>query len=158
PSPPANVPPLEQTELKGTLRQRMEQHRKNPVCASCHKTMDPIGFALENFDPLGQWRDTDEGRRIDATGSMLDGQPFEGINGLRAAILAKPDVFAETLTEKLMTYALGRGVEYYDMPAVRQIVRRSAKADYRFTELVLGVVKSAPFEMRLPAAAQVAAR
>jgi hypothetical protein len=158
PSPPANVPPLEQTELKGTLRQRMEQHRRNPVCASCHKTMDPLGFALENFDPLGQWRDTDEGHPIDATGTMPDGQTFEGINGLRAAILAKPEVFAETLTEKLMTYALGRGVEYYDMPAIRQIVHQSAQADYRLTQLVLGVVNSAPFRMRVPAPAIVAAR
>jgi mono/diheme cytochrome c family protein len=156
PPPPANVPPLEQTELKGTLRQRMEEHRKNPVCSSCHKMMDPLGFALENFDPLGQWRDTDDGSRIDAAGLMLDGKKFEGITGLRAAILDRPEVFAETLTEKLLTYALGRGVEYYDMPAVRQIVHAAAKGDYRFMQLVLGVVKSAPFQMRLPASAAVA--
>jgi mono/diheme cytochrome c family protein len=156
PPPPANVPPLEQTELKGTLRQRMEEHRKNPVCSSCHKMMDPLGFALENFDPLGQWRDTDDGSRIDAAGLMLDGKKFEGITGLRAAILDRPEVFAETLTEKLMTYALGRGVDYYDMPAIRRIVHAASKGDYRFMQLVLGVVTSAPFQMRLPASAAVA--
>jgi hypothetical protein len=153
PAPPANVPPLEQTELKGTLRQRMEEHRRNPVCASCHKVMDPLGFALENFDPLGQWRETDAGTPIDASGLMLDGTKFEGITGLRAAILERPEVFAETLTEKMLMYALGRGIEHYDMPAIRQIVRDVAKNDYTFSRLVLGVVKSTPFRMRLPASA-----
>jgi mono/diheme cytochrome c family protein len=156
PAPPANVPALEQTELKGTLRERMEAHRRNPVCASCHTMMDPLGFALENFDPLGQWRDTDEGHRIDASAVMLDGKKFEGITGLRAAILDRPGVFAETVAEKLLMYALGRGIEYYDMPAIRQIVRAAAETDYRFTQLVLGVVKSAPFQMRLPAPATAA--
>ena len=152
PAPPANVPPLEQTELKGTLRQRMEAHRKNPVCASCHTMMDPLGFALENFDPLGQWRTKDDGYAVDAVGATPDGTKFDGVNGLRAALLAKPDAFIETLTDRLMVYALGRGTEYYDAPAIRQIARNAAKNDYKFSRLILGIVNSTPFQMRAPAA------
>ena len=152
PAPPANVPPLEQTELKGTLRQRMEMHRKNPVCASCHTMMDPLGFALENFDALGQWRSKDEGYAVDAVGATPDGTKFDGVGGLRAALLAKPDVFVETLTDKLMVYALGRGSEYYDAPAIRQIARDAAKNNYKFSRLILGIVNSTPFQMRAPAA------
>jgi hypothetical protein len=152
PAPPANVPPLEQTEVKGTLRQRMETHRKNPVCASCHTMMDPIGFALENFDPLGQWRTKDEGYAVDAAGALPDGTKFDGVGGLRQALLAKPDAFIETLTDRLMVYALGRGTEYYDAPAVRQIAREAAKDRYRFSRLILGIVNSTPFQMRAPAA------
>jgi hypothetical protein len=158
PPPPPNVPPLEQTEVKGTLRQRMELHRKNPVCATCHKTMDPLGFALENFDPLGQWRTRDEGLPVDATGTLPDGTAFEGVAGLRAALLKRPDVFVTTLAEKLLTYALGRGLESYDAPAIRQIVRSAGQDDYRFSRLILGIVTSAPFEMRLPALAPQAAQ
>jgi mono/diheme cytochrome c family protein len=151
PPPPPDVPALEQTAIKGTLRQRMELHRKNPACAGCHRNMDPLGFALENFDPLGQWRTSDEGLPVDTAGTLPDGTTFRGVAGLRAALLARPDVFATTLTEKLLTYALGRGVEYYDAPAVRQIVRTAGENNYRFSRLILGIVSSAPFQMRLPA-------
>ena len=151
PAPPANVPGLEQTQVKGTLRQRMEQHRKNPVCASCHNMMDPLGFALENFDPLGRWRQEDNGHPVDASGTMPDGSKFDGVAGLRAALLTRPDVFVETLTEKMMVYALGRGVEYYDAPAIRQIARAAAKDNYRMTRIILGIVNSVPFQMRMPA-------
>ena len=148
PNPPADVPPLEATELKGTLRQRMEQHRRNPVCASCHRVMDPLGFALENFSPLGEWRTKDAGLPVDATGQMPDGASFDGVAGLRAALLAKSDVFVATLTEKMMIYALGRGLEYYDMPAVRGITTAAAQHDSSFSSLILGIVKSVPFQMR----------
>ncbi|MBM3778500.1 MAG: DUF1592 domain-containing protein [Acidimicrobiia bacterium] len=150
PPPPPDVPALEDTVLQGTLRQRMEQHRKNPVCASCHKMTDPLGFALENFDAVGAWRTHDSGLPVDASGNMLDGTPFDGVTGLRSALRDQaPDMFVMTLTERLMTYALGRGVEYYDMPAIRQIARESARDGYRFSSLVLSIVKSAPFRMRL---------
>ena len=148
PTPPDNVPLLDDTELVGTLRQRMEQHRRNPVCAACHKVMDPLGFSLENFDPLGSWRNLDAGFPVDAGGGMPDGSTFEGVSGLRAALHAKADVFVSTLTEKLLIYALGRGIEHYDMPAVREIVRSGAEHDYRFSSLVEGIVKSLPFQMR----------
>ena len=148
PAPPANVPALEATEARGTLRQRMEQHRKNPVCASCHQIMDPLGFAMENFDPLGQWRTQDEGHPVDTAGTMPDGSKFSGVDGLRAALLAKSDVFVETFVEKLLVYSLGRGVEYYDAPTVRQIARNAAPQNNRFSRLILGVVTSTPFQMR----------
>jgi mono/diheme cytochrome c family protein len=153
PAPPPNVPLLEETDVKGTLRVRMEAHRKNPVCASCHTMMDPLGFAMENYDPLGQWRTTDEGLPVDATGAMPDGAKFDGVSGLRQALLARPDVFIETLTDKLMIYALGRGTEYYDAPAIRQIARDAAKHNYKFSRVILGIVNSMPFQMRAPAAA-----
>ena len=163
PVPPADVPPLEATELVGTLRQRMEQHRRNPVCASCHRVMDPLGFALENFNPLGEWRTEDAGIPVDASGQLPDGVPFDGVTGLRTALLEKSDVFVATLTEKLMVYALGRGLEYYDAPAVRGVVASAEQEDYSFSSLILGVVKSVPFQMRsvaseesAPAAADVA--
>ena len=155
PAPPADVPGLEQTQLSGTLRQRMEQHRKNPVCASCHNMMDPLGFALENFDPLGQWRQEDGGHPVDASGAMPDGSTFEGVTGLRAALLERPDVVIETLTEKMMVYALGRGVEYFDAPVVRQVARAAAQDNYRMTRIVLGIVNSVPFQMRMPASAEL---
>ncbi len=148
PAPPANVPALEATEAKGTLRQRMETHRKNPVCASCHQLMDPLGFAMENFDPLGQWRTSDEGHPVDTAGTMPDGSKFDGVAGLRTALLSKSDVFVETFIEKLLTYALGRGVEYYDAPTVRRIARDAGKADNRFSQLIRGVGTSAPFQRR----------
>jgi hypothetical protein len=149
PAAPANVPALEATEAKGTLRQRMEQHRRNPVCASCHKVMDPLGFALENFNALGQWRSQDEGHPVDAAGIMPDGSKFNGVGGLRSALLAKPEIFVETMTEKMMTYALGRGLEYYDAPAIRHVARAVKQQDNRFSELVLGIVTSTPFRMRM---------
>ena len=149
PAPPDEVPGLEETRLEGTLRERMVQHRRNPVCASCHQAMDPLGFALENFSPLGEWRTVDAGFPVDAGGAMPDGvTTFEGVSGLRRALLDKSDVFISTLTEKLLIYALGRGVEYYDKPAVRDIRRQAAQRDYRFSALIEGIVTSAPFRMR----------
>ena len=154
---PAPVPPpgvevnLEKNpaEVKATsLRQRMEAHRSNPVCASCHKIMDPIGFALENFDLVGTWREQDGRTPVDASGQLVDGTPVGGPADLRQALLARSDTFVTTATEKLFTYALGRPVHYSDMPTVRAVVRRAAQSDYRFSSLVLGVVESAPFQMK----------
>ena len=151
PPPPPDVPDLETAEGGQALsmREAMEQHRANPVCASCHRLMDPVGLSLENFDAIGRWRDRSETRgAIDATGELPDGTPFDGPSGLKAALLSHPDRFVTTVTEKLMTYALGRGVEYYDAPAVRAIVRDAAGDGYRLSSLVKGVVRSAPFQMR----------
>ncbi len=151
PPPPPDVPDLETAEGGRALsmREAMEQHRANPVCASCHRLMDPLGLSLENFDAIGRWRDRSETRgAIDASGELPDGTPFDGPAGLKAALLRHPDRFVTTVTEKLMTYALGRGVEYYDAPAVRAIVRDAAGNGYRLSSLVKGVVRSAPFKMR----------
>ena len=151
PPPPPDVPALE-TAGSGqalSMREAMEQHRANPVCASCHRLMDPVGLSLENFDAIGRWRDRSETRAvIDASGELPDGTPFDGPAGLKAALLRHPDRFVTTVTEKLLTYALGRGVEYYDAPAVRAIVRAAAGDGYRLSSLVKGVVRSAPFQMR----------
>jgi hypothetical protein len=152
PPPPPNVPALKENAPGAkplSVRARLEEHRKNPACAVCHKIMDPVGFSLENFDAVGQWRDTDAGNPIDASGVLVDGTKVDGPVALRKAILSRPDIFAGTMTEKMLTYALGRGLEYYDMPVVRGIVRDMAKNDYRFSSLVLGIVKSAPFQMRV---------
>jgi mono/diheme cytochrome c family protein len=153
PPPPPNVPALKDTGESGkpaSVRERMELHRKNPVCASCHARMDPLGFALENFDGIGRWRTADEGDTpIDASGVMPDGTKFQGVAGLRAALVAHREEFAYTVAEKLLTYALGRGLEYYDQPAVRKIVKAAAADDDRWSSVILGVVKSAPFQMRL---------
>ena len=151
PPPPADVPALEATTAGRTLtmREAMEQHRANPVCASCHRVMDPLGLALEPFDAIGRWRTPNETRvPMDLTGVLPDGTVFDGPAGLRAALLAHPERFVTTVTEKLLTYAVGRGVEYYDAPAVRAITRGAAEDDYRLTTLILGVVKSPPFRMR----------
>jgi len=130
------------------MRQRMEQHRANPVCASCHQVMDPLGLSLENFDAIGKWRTLGESAAtIDATGMLPDGTRFRGPDGLRQALLSS-DRFVSTLTEKMLTYALGRGLEHYDAPAVRAIVRGAAGDDYRFSSLILGIVQSTPFRMR----------
>ena len=170
PAPPPNVPPLVDNKDRDkplTMREQMEQHRANPVCATCHKLMDPLGLALENFDAVGAWRIKDAGVAIDATTQLADGTPVDGPVGLRTAILRHPDRFVQTMTEKLMIYALGRGLEYYDMPTVRRIVKDSALHNYRFSSLVLGIVKSTPFQMRMktsgtdqngPAAPRVALR
>jgi hypothetical protein len=150
--PPAGVPPLKENIAGGkplTVRERMEQHRENPSCAGCHKVLDPLGFALDNFDAVGAWRTLGEdGSPIDATGVLADGARVNGPVDLRNALLSRPNVFVGTMTEKLMTYALGRGVEYYDMPAIRAIVHEAAHNDYRFSSLIMGVVKSTPFQMR----------
>jgi hypothetical protein len=159
PAPPANVPPLnENPQRQGrvlTMRERMEEHRSNPVCANCHKLMDPIGLSLENFDAIGAWRTRDGstvtnlGTPIDASGELLDGTKVDGIVALRKALVRQPDIFVSTVTEKLLIYALGRGAGPHDMPAVRSIVRDSAKQNYRFSALILGIVKSTPFQKRM---------
>ena len=152
PLPPPNVPPLkENTAGAGgqSVRDRMEEHRSNAVCAACHKIMDPIGLALENFDGVGHWRDADEGVKIDPSGQLVDGTKIEGPASLRKAILGYGDVFAGTVTEKLLTYGIGRELHYYDMPVVRAIVNDASKHDYRFSSLILGIVDSAPFQMRV---------
>jgi mono/diheme cytochrome c family protein len=152
PPPPGNVPPLKETAAAGrvlSMRERMVEHRANPACASCHQLMDPIGLATENFDAVGRWRlKAESGDRIDAAGALPDGATFDGVAGLRRALLNRPELFVSTLTEKLLTYALGRGVDYRDTPAVRTIVRESRDADYRFSSIILGIVKSVPFGMR----------
>jgi Protein of unknown function (DUF1592)/Protein of unknown function (DUF1588)/Protein of unknown function (DUF1585)/Protein of unknown function (DUF1587)/Protein of unknown function (DUF1595)/Planctomycete cytochrome C len=149
--PPPNVPALEDNAAGSaprTVRERLERHREEPVCAGCHATMDPPGFALENFDPLGRWRAMDVGLPVDPSGALADGTPISGPSELRAAILNRPDVFVGTVTQKLMTYALARGLEPTDLPAVRAIVRDAADEDYRFSALVLGIVRSVPFQMK----------
>ncbi len=152
PPPPPNVPALDETTDDGkprSMREAMEQHRVNPACASCHKLMDPLGFALENFDAVGRWRERSESNTpIDATGVMPDGRQFEGPTGLRVVLLHAPDQFVTTVTEKLMTYALGRGIEYFDAPTIRDIVRNAEREDYRFASIVSGIVNSTPFQMR----------
>ena len=157
PSPPANVPALDETPVVGTLRQRMEAHRKNPVCASCHKMMDPLGFALENFDAVGAWRTHEGALPVDADGATPDGTVFTGVEGLRRALMGRPEVFVTALTEKLLIYALGRGMESYDAPAIRSIVRAAAASDYKMQSLILGIVNSRPFLMRQAEAAAPAA-
>ncbi|HEV8393110.1 MAG TPA: DUF1592 domain-containing protein [Vicinamibacterales bacterium] len=150
PAPPAVVPPLDDSAAAATLtmRQRMEKHRENPVCASCHKVMDPIGLALENFDAIGRWRDLDGESPIDASGVLTDGTKVRGAVDLRQALLERPEVLVGTMSEKLLTYALGRGLEATDMPAVRTVVRDASRDGYRFSALVKGVVTSTPFRMR----------
>jgi hypothetical protein len=151
PPPPPNVPDLEDSGSTGrtlTIRERLAEHRSNPSCASCHALMDPLGFALENFNAVGVWRNIDEtGAGIDASGTLPDGTPFNGVAEFRAA-LENSELFVMTLSEKLLTYGLGRGVEPYDQPAVRAIVRDAAASDYRFSALITGVVQSPPFQMR----------
>jgi len=157
PSPPPDVPALKENE-KGqkpkTVREQMAEHRANPTCASCHKIMDPIGFALDNFDAVGAWRTEDAGAPIDVSGELTDGTRIDGVVSLRKAILARPDLFAGTMTEKLLVYALGRGLDDHDMPVVRAILRTAAAHDYRFSSLILGVVGSVPFQMRMKMEAQ----
>ena len=152
PPPPPNVPELVEPhpgQQARSMRERMIQHRVNPACAACHALMDPAGLAMENFDAIGRWRDlAEDGLPIDASGSLPGGQTFEGVAGLRQAVLARPEVFVGTLTEKLLTYGLGRGVDYHDAPAVREIVRRGARDDYSFSSLILAIVESSPFQMR----------
>jgi mono/diheme cytochrome c family protein len=149
PPPPENVPPLDERPGKArSMRERMEEHRRNPACAGCHKLMDPIGLALENFDGIGRWRSAENGSVIDAAAQLADGSKIDGPAGLRAAILRRPDLFARNMAEMLLTFALGHGVDYRDMPHVRAILKESARSDYRFSSLVLGIVKSDPFQKR----------
>jgi len=163
PPPPADVPSLKDPGQDGqprSLRDRMEQHRKDPGCAGCHQRMDPLGFSLENFDALGKWRATADGETVDAAASLPDGTRFTGIAGLRALLISHKEDFVRTLSEKMLAYALGRGIESSDLPAVRKIARDSAAGDYRWTSLVLAVARSTPFTMGVvrnaPAAATVA--
>ena len=151
PEPPPDVPTLEEENEEGeplTMRQAMVRHREDPACSVCHAPMDPIGFSLENFDAIGRWRDTTAGVPVDASGTLPDGAAFEGPTGLRDLLLARPDDFVGTVTEKLMGYALGRAIEYHDAPIVRKIVREAAGGDYRWSSIVLGIVKSTAFQMR----------
>ncbi len=152
PPPPPDVPDLPARGEGGrpaSVRERLEQHRENPVCAACHAPMDPLGFALEHFDAIGKWRDTGEGGDpIDASGVFPDGTRFEGLGGLKAMLLDRREQFVQTVLEKLATYALGRGLEHYDMPTVRRIMREAAPGDYRWSDLVLGIVESTPFQLR----------
>jgi mono/diheme cytochrome c family protein len=150
PPPPPDVPPLPDEVEAGpqTVRARMERHRANPACAGCHRVMDPLGLALENFDGVGRWRTEEAGTTIDASGVLTDGARIDGVARLREALLARPDVLVGTITEKLLTYALGRGLDARDMPAVRAIVRNASPDGYRFSSIVRGIVTSTPFQMR----------
>jgi hypothetical protein len=151
PSPPPNVPALDESKMASNLSmpQRLAAHRSNAVCAGCHRTIDPVGFALENFNAVGQWRDSEvDGQPVDASGAIPGAGEFRGIDGLENALLARPELVVGALTENLMTFALGRGVEYFDAPSIRKIVRNSKKDGYRFSSLILGIVESAPFQMR----------
>jgi len=161
PAPPPQVPALDESTVAANLpmRQRLAAHRSNAVCASCHRTIDPVGFALENFDAVGRWRDMEvEDQPVDASGAVPGDREFRGVTGLEDALLRRPELFAATLTENLLTFALGRGVEYYDAPAVRGIVSGAEKDEYRFSSLILGIVKSAPFRMRRIETAAVAGK
>ena len=151
PPPPANVPPLEETRSNVrvvSMRERMEAHRQNPQCAVCHRIMDPAGLSMENFDAIGRWRDAERGTAIDAAGNLPGGEEFDGVAGLRAAVLERPEVFVGNVAEKLLIYALGRGLDHTDAPAIRAITRAAAADDYRLSSLILGIVESAPFQMR----------
>jgi hypothetical protein len=149
--PPPNIPVLEDANVNGkvlSLRERMEKHRASPVCAGCHKAMDPIGFALESFDGIGRWRNTEDGARIDTSGTLFNGVKVDGVVGLRQSLVAEPEIFVGVMTEKMLTYALGRGLEYYDMPAVRRIVRDAKTTNFRFSSIVLGIARSTPMQMK----------
>ena len=153
PDPPASVPPLQEEQSGSSrvlsVRERMAEHRGNPVCASCHATIDPPGFALEGFDAVGKWREVDEFLNpIDASGTLPGGIAFDGVVEFRDVLSKRSDAFVAVMTEKLLSYALGRGLEYYDMPTVRSVMNEAAASDHRFSALVLGVVKSSPFQMR----------
>jgi mono/diheme cytochrome c family protein len=151
PEAPANVPPLDEKPAKArTMRDRMEEHRRNPACAGCHKLMDPIGLTLENFDGIGRWRTVDNGAPIDASAQLADGSAVAGPAALRQALLRRRDLFAQNVTERLLTYALGQRVEHFDMPYVRAILKEAGKSDYHFSSLVLGIVKSPAFQRRGP--------
>jgi hypothetical protein len=151
PAPPPNIPALEASAPEGKVlpvREMLQAHRANAVCASCHARMDPLGLSLENFDAIGQWRTTDAGKPIDASGVLLDGTKVDGPVALRRALVAQKEQFVRTVTAKLLTYSLGRGIEYYDAPAIRGIVHNAAADDYRWSAVIQGIVKSAPFQMR----------
>jgi hypothetical protein len=151
PPPPPDVPALNEKRedvQNMTMRQRTEAHRANPVCATCHVRMDPIGFALENFDGVGRWRTSEGGATLDVSGELTDGTRFDGPIELRKMLVDRQEQLAQTVAEKLMTYALGREVEAHDMPAVRKILREAAPDGYRWSSLIAGVIESLPFQMR----------
>jgi hypothetical protein len=149
PPPPPDVPLLENSGGNtGTLRQQMEKHRSNAICASCHSKMDPLGFGLENYDAIGRWRSSEGGLPIDASGTLPDGKSFNSPVEMMSILAGNRDAFARCLTEKLLTYALGRGLERYDKPSIQSISRRAAARDYRFSSLILEIVNSMPFQMR----------
>ncbi len=157
PAPPPNVPALSDNEAgqeAKSLRARLEEHRRTPACASCHRVMDPLGFALENFDGIGEWRVKEQGGNVDPEGQLADGTKVDGPIALRQALNKHPEMFVRTVTEKLMTYGLGRGLDHRDMPLVRQIARESAKNNYKWSSLVLGIARSAPFQMKKAAQVQ----
>jgi hypothetical protein len=160
PEPPNDVPSLEDSKIgkSVTMREQLEEHRKNPTCASCHRRMDPLGFGLENFDAVGAWRTADGTFPIDATGVLPDGRKFSGPDELRAILTSEKDAFARAITSKLMTYALGRGLERYDAKTVKRIGARLPQYNYRFSGLVIEIVNSLPFTSRRPAAEAPAAR
>ena len=152
PPPPPDVPALPEKGDNGapaSVRARLEQHRSNPVCASCHSRMDPLGFALENFDGIGKWRahDEEEGP-VDSAATLPDGTRFAGPGELRSLLASRRKEFAANVTAKLLTYGLGRGIEHYDRPAIRAVVREAAAADYRWSSIIQGIVESVPFQMR----------
>ena len=150
PPPPPDIPALKEAGVEGqprSLRERMEMHRKNPACASCHQRMDPLGFALENFDALGKWRTSSDGAPIDPSASFPDGTRFEGVAGLRTLLVSHKEDFVRTLSGKLLAYAAGRGLDCQDMPAIRKIERDAAAADYSWSSVITGIVKSTPFSM-----------
>jgi hypothetical protein len=162
PDPPDDVPALEENDPESLdaepMRVRLSRHRANPSCSGCHNMMDPIGFALESFDGIGRFRLRDEiGNPIDSSGQLANGTPIDGVNDLRAALLERPEFFVHTFVEKMLTYAIGRGLEYYDMPTVRSIVRAAAEEDYRFSTIVREIVNSAPFRMKVAAELESAA-
>jgi mono/diheme cytochrome c family protein len=160
PAPPPNIPSLESSNKDGkplSVRQMLEMHRANSVCASCHARMDPLGLSLENFDAIGRWRATDAGQAIDASGVLLDGTKVDGPRELRQALVAQKTQFVKTVTDKLLTYALGRGLEYYDAPTVRAIDRAAAADDYRWSSIILDIAKSASFQMRTAGQLTIAA-
>ena len=151
PSPPANVPPLDESAGDGrklTAREQVERHRANPSCNSCHARIDPLGFALENYDVIGRWREKDEGGVIDASGNLPGRTVFSGPQGLKAMLAGRPDEFVHATLERLTTYALGRELEARDQPAIRDMMRQTEAGGHRFHELILAVVKSVPFQMR----------
>ena len=151
PPPPPNVPSLTEPgkgDRPRSMREQLAEHRANPACASCHKVMDPIGFALENFDAVGAWRSTEGGQVLDVSGELADGTAVDGVVSLRRTLLARPEAFVGTMVEKLMVYALGRGLTSHDMPAVRQAVREAAMHEHRFSAVILAVARSAPFRLR----------
>jgi hypothetical protein len=153
--PPGNfaLKEQEQNQRPLSMRERMEAHRTDAICAGCHKVMDPIGLALENYDAIGRWRTTEDGAPIDPSGTLFNGAKVNGPAALRQMLAGRPEVFSGVMTEKMLTYALGRGLEYYDMPAVRQVLRDAAPGNFKFSSLVLGIVRSTPFEMKLSGAA-----